>query len=577
MSQVISSLWNAGDSAPLITPGAVPLQDATVFSEVTKYLDDNWKPVVDKDVDGASSTPTAIDKERPSFGARSLTRRVARTVFMATVPTLHAAHKGVDTPHLRLGVAVPGDVMSHIGDARELLAQRATYFYEDGDRSWYDTARSVTRLAQEKAQGYSDDDVHEEVVKRLESEAKKPAGIFAAVYAAPVDTGDVPDGDTLRLVVLHPRYGWGKDASTATGFAEKLVTTVGHGQRRHRNMIVVVAADRSRYTDLDGAVREYKAWRSIVEEAEANGLSIQQTNQAKTRAGQLDDAVDVRLRSTYTAALTPTAAPGAPATIAFDRIGETGGSLAERVTAKLKSVSKVTDILGTSLVRIALDGPLANAWSDGQVRFGDLWAWYSQYPYLKRLKDRSVMEHAVLGATGVLAWQTDAFALADAYDETTGRYRGLWIPGDTPEPTAITADTLLVQPMMAIEQRAAEAKDPTPEPGPGPQPGPGPTPGPGPQPGPGPHPRPGPGPEPTPEVQRRFFGVKQLNPDRYAADFAKVQQEILSYLAGADGVQLEVRLEITATTANGFSEQQVRTVRENATQLKFDQQGFEDR
>lgn len=43
----------------------------------------------------------------------------------------------------------------------------------------------------------------------------------------------------------------------------------------------------------------------------------------------------------------------------------------------------------------------------------------------------------------------------------------------------------------------------------------------------------------------------------------------------ADGVQLEVRIEITATTSDGFTEQQIRTVRENAVQLKFEDSGFE--
>lgn len=575
MSQVISSLWQAGDSAPLITPGTVPLQDEAVFGEVTKYLDDNWKSVVEADVDGASSVPVAIDVERPSFGSRSLTRRVARAVFMATVPTLRTPHKGVDMQHLRLGVAVPGDVMSHIGDARELLSQRATYFYEDGDRSWYDTARSVTRLAVEKAAGYSEHDAHAEIVRRLAAESKKGRGIFAGVHVAPFDSGDVPDGDSLRLVVLHPKHTWGKDASLATELTEHLVTTVGSGQRRCRNMLVTVAADRNRYADLDGATREYLAWRSIVDEAEANGLSIQQTSQAKTRAGQLDDAVDVRLRGTYTVCLVPTALPGEATTIAFERIGETGGSLAERVTARLKTVSKVSDVLGASLVRIALDGPLQSAWANGHVRLGDLWSWYTQYPYLKRLKDRHVLDEAALSVGTIFDWNREGFALADGIADD--RYLGLWIQGDKPEPMRVTDDTLLVNPNVANAQRVKEMRERaevTPEPGEATatlatEPGGAPTttatlPGPA-QPS-----------TPVKAVKRRFFGVKTLNPDRYAQDFATIQHEVLAHLDAADDVQLEVRLEITAVSPKGFTEQQVRTVDENSKQLKFDQQGFEE-
>ena len=61
-----------------------------------------------------------------------------------------------------------------------------------------------------------------------------------------------------------------------------------------------------------------------------------------------------------------------------------------------------------------------------------------------------------------------------------------------------------------------------------------------------------------------------------SADFANIQQEVLAHLEAADGVQLEVRIEITATTTDGVTEQQVRTVRENAVQLKFADSGFEE-
>lgn len=75
---------------------------------------------------------------------------------------------------------------------------------------------------------------------------------------------------------------------------------------------------------------------------------------------------------------------------------------------------------------------------------------------------------------------------------------------------------------------------------------------------------------------RRFFGSKDLDPDRYGGDFSKVTQEVIQHLAGVPGIALEVRLEITAVATDGFDEAIVRTVRENATQLKFEQHGFEE-
>jgi hypothetical protein len=47
------------------------------------------------------------------------------------------------------------------------------------------------------------------------------------------------------------------------------------------------------------------------------------------------------------------------------------------------------------------------------------------------------------------------------------------------------------------------------------------------------------------------------------------------HLAAVGGVDLEVRLEITAVAKDGFDGDKARTIRENAHKLKFEQSGFE--
>jgi hypothetical protein len=76
-------------------------------------------------------------------------------------------------------------------------------------------------------------------------------------------------------------------------------------------------------------------------------------------------------------------------------------------------------------------------------------------------------------------------------------------------------------------------------------------------------------------LKTRFFGTTILNPDFYARDFGRITSEVIQHLAAVDGVELEVRLEITAVANKGFDEAKVRTVSENAQTLKFDQSGFE--
>ncbi|GAF67554.1 unnamed protein product, partial [marine sediment metagenome] len=52
MAGVIHSLWERQDGNLLIMPATVPIGDPAVQFELTRYLDDQWTPVIAKDVDG---------------------------------------------------------------------------------------------------------------------------------------------------------------------------------------------------------------------------------------------------------------------------------------------------------------------------------------------------------------------------------------------------------------------------------------------------------------------------------------------------------------------------------------------
>lgn len=154
-----------------------------------------------------------------------------------------------------------------------------------------------------------------------------------------------------------------------------------------------------------------------------------------------------------------------------------------------------------------------------------------------------------------MIWETDAFALATGIDTATGRYVGLWIPGDD-NSAPIPADSLLlVRPDVAIRQRKHE-EPPVHKPGPGPGPG------------------PGAGPGPIEIAFTRFYGVKTLSSDKIAMDFKNIADEVIANLR-EQGVNLVVKIEIEAVDAKGFDESKIRTVSENAKTLKFDQSGFE--
>lgn len=573
MSTVIHALWEGEDASPLIMPGSIPLATASVNAELTQYLQDSWKAIIDADVDGANSEPARIDKAKPLFGQRSLTKRLARTVFFGAAPTIGSAHKGLETQRVFLGTAIPGDVPGNFHSALNQLADRATYFYAGSGKYWYDLQANITRTAKDQAERLHREDVWVEIVSRLQGQART-RGDFAGVHVCPETNADIPDLDEVRLVILHPKVAHkAKSDSGAREFAGKATENRGTSNRTHRNMVVYLAADDARLEELDNATRDYLGWRHVlVNEADLD-LTQNQRNQATQRRAQADQAVEARLLQTFTWALVPTQPdPAAPFVIREVKVEGQAPSLAERVSKRLGSDGDLSTRQAASNIRLSIS-KVPQIWKDGHVSLGTLWGLYSQYPYMPRLRDRGVLAAGIVDLP--LIWQTDAFALATGHDPEADRYIGLWTPEDrTSAPTATDA-LLLVRPDVAVHQRAVEAAGRADaaaggdtssatlalSEGPvekafgrtadGEQ-----TAG-------------------VVEVRTRFFGVKSLNPDRYAVEFKTIAEELIVNLRDV-GAQLTLRLEIEATNTGGFDESTIRTVSENARTLKLDQAGFEE-
>ncbi|MDR1427361.1 MAG: DUF499 domain-containing protein, partial [Bifidobacteriaceae bacterium] len=145
ISSVVHELWAEGDTSVLILPGNVPLDATTVNTDLTQYLEDSWKPIIDSDIDGPAATAAQIDNTRSNLGVRHVTRRIARTIFMGAAPRAKSVHKGLDKQYVWLGAAVPGDALGNFGAALDAMEQQSTYFYVDQGHYWFDTQASVTK------------------------------------------------------------------------------------------------------------------------------------------------------------------------------------------------------------------------------------------------------------------------------------------------------------------------------------------------------------------------------------------------------------------------------------------------
>jgi hypothetical protein len=398
---------------------------------------------------------------------------------------------------------------------------------------------------------------------------QRDRGELAGVHVAPSGSADVEDDDRVRLVILPPSepHMRGSDDSPAMQLARELLEYRGSAPRLYRNMIVFLACDQQRLDELRQGMAEALAWREISNESEQLDLGAQQAAQARSKAGEAEATVARRLAGTYTWALVP-AQPDPTGPIALDPQRVEGqGDLAARTSQRLIDKGYISLAYAPSLLRsLVLEGPLASLWENGHISVGELWEALARYPYLPRLRDRLILQRSVQDGPAGFAWTEEGFALAEGYDDATGRYLGLVVgPGGS---SGTSPSTLLVHPEVAIAQVQADkeavgrtamdgatnttltstaaastlaAAPPT-----------------------------------GPVRPHRFHGSVILPSTRVNLEFGKVIEEVVQRLTDSNATDVEITVEISATSTDGFDEAVIRTVTENARTLHFRDQGFEE-
>lgn len=573
MASVIHTLWERQDRGLLILPASVPMDDDDVAGELTKYLDDVWRPVIEQDVDGPNSMPLRMDRENSLFGQYSAARRVSRTLYLGSAPTQEAANKGLDDRQIKLGCVQPGESSARFGDALRKLADQATHLFVDGNRYWLSTRPSVNRLAEERSERLDQEDVWEEIRRRLRDEARSK-GEFVRVQPCPATPAEVPDEAEARLVILGPDvpHDPKSGVSQAKKTAQAILDRGGLG-RSCGNMLVFLAADKSRVAELEQAARQYLAWTSIVKEEAALNLDPFQSSQAKKRQESANLAVKERIPEAYFWTLVPqqespkTGQPYPLVTLQETK-AKGSGSLAERTSKTLTGTSDLLTGMGATVLRLKLDEvPL---WRGDHVAVKQLIEDFAKYPYLPRLRDGSVLLRAIQDGVSSLQWELESFAYAEGYDAGASRYRGLKA-GELSR-IQVVNDGLVVRPDVAARQFERERQpDPVPPVGTVTPPTPG---------GGGTGRTTGTGPTPPVPVQprqpRRFFGSVALDPLRMSRDADTIAREVVQRFDGVSGAKVTVKLDISVELPSGVSDGTVRTITENCRTLKFESFGFDD-
>ena len=425
MATYISRLYREQDQSLLIMPANLPLDDPALADEFTRLLaksGGNWDPVV-KEVDSHGSRTDQIDMKSTVFvNVGGAARRIARTVFLGSATG--GAFKGITTRHIHLGTVEPGQTVSTYNDALGRMTGNLYYLYNLDDRYYFHTQENLNKVAIDRAEQYTDEDIYSEIVSRLE----RAIGRDPAVQVCPTSPRMVEDSEDIQFVILPPQASLPsreKDDDSAHPTALNILKYSSgddEKQRIFKNTLLFITAKRDDIRELRNLVKNYLAWNSIMNGDELNSrvtnLVDTRLDQTKENLESTDDAVSAALFKAYRWGLVPT--QNDPQKSDYDFSDVTTKSDSPRIVTRIREQFITDDTIIREIAPSVFAEKLQQyIWSNDtyqkQIEIDTLWQLMAQNVYMPRLRDRGVLSTCII--EGVLA---GTFGFAHAY--TDGNY-----------------------------------------------------------------------------------------------------------------------------------------------------------
>jgi hypothetical protein len=407
----------------------------------------------------------------------------------------------------------------------------------------------------------------EAIIKVLQADARNK-GNFDRVFATddPVSVDDVPAASLVMLGPAWTHTGKGNAQSTATEIVGEVLTRCRASQRNFRNTLFFVAADAAGLANAREVMRKALAWESIAKDDRVRGqITTAQVKDTEEKAKHHRGGADQAVRVAWSHIFFPvqSAVPGKPFDLEHSLLtSRERGAIPRGVYDKLKADGIVFEQLGPETLWHKL-GPI---WPNDRpyLTLAEVAEWFAKYTYLPKLRDKPVLEGAIRAAVARL---DPPFGYADGYDEATGGYLNLiWAK----HPPDIAAPGALLVRAAEAQAQLAEAARKSPE-SPGPVQGPG-------RPDGAERPSAPEGPaEPQHRRPCRFCGSVEIDMTRPVKAFESILNAVVIELQRAPGAKVRLSLEIEGEAPDGFAEEEVSVVRDNAKQLKFQAEatGFE--
>ncbi len=566
MATCIFRLYKEKDQSLLIMPADLNLDDQNLSVEFTRLLarsGGNWDPVI-KEVDSHGSHTDQIDKESTTFiDVGGAARRIARTIFFGSATG--RAFKGITTQQIHLGVVEPGQSVSIYNDALGRMTGKLYYLYHLDERYYFHTQENLNKVAINRAEQYTEDDIYSEIVSRLE----RAIGRDPTVQVCPTSPSMVEDSADIQFVILPPQASLAsreKEDDAARPTAQNILKYSGDDekQRTFKNTLLFITAKRDDIRELRNLIKNYLAWNSIMNgdelHSKATDLEDTRLNQTIENLESAEKSVTGRLLKAYRWGLAPTQKD--PQKNEYDFANVTTKTDNPNIVPRMRDQFISDEIIIKEIAPAMLAEKLQQyIWSNetykDHIEIDALWELMAQHIYMPRLRDRTVLSTCIkagvqAGEFGLAHDYADNEYVNFQYEENVNILR---IDKGT---TAILINPELAKIIKSEQEKAGKLIEP---------------------------------PEPKPDERERkednetataqepkgpahVVVSKTLQIESPIIEEIEVIQNEIARTLQADGGKVKIEIVITAEKSDGFSENTTRSVKSNSEHLKAE---FESR
>jgi predicted AAA+ superfamily ATPase len=304
---LVSDLYQGKDNEPVIQSGSVHLGSAELRGELVKLIGNNaFHAVVDSDIAGKQAKAPEIDRQLGSeYAKESVSEKLARATFLYSFGGGH--QKGATLPQLRLAVLNPEMAPPFVSDALNRMTKRLWYLYAESGLYSFEARPNLNRILVDREELVrSEQDKVKDFVRATLNDMIGEAAF--RVYRYPESDRDVADEPRPSLVVLDLNQPASEDGvpPATEEFVSRILKQHGKGFRKHSNVLIFLAPDQKKVSDVvDAAVRLLARRHIDQDKATKRQLSDKQLTDLANRLKEAEAQLPAAIAQAYRHVLVP--------------------------------------------------------------------------------------------------------------------------------------------------------------------------------------------------------------------------------------------------------------------------------